>query len=112
MIFSTSKSGCILLAVTLLNPTQTSRAAKMTSDLVIVNALVHTMDASHPRADAVAIQGNRIAAVGPSAEIRALAGPMTRIIDGKGKLVLPGFNDAHVHFLDGGFALGSVDLRD
>jgi len=90
---------------------QTSHAALM-PDLVIINATVHTMDARRPLAEAVAISGNRIAAVGSSAEMKTLAGPATRIIDAGGQLVLPGFNDAHVHFLSGGFQLSSVDLRD
>ena len=88
-----------------------SHAAVM-PDLVIINATVRTMDAERPVAEAVAISGNRIAAVGTSAEIKALAGKETRIVDGRGGLVLPGFNDAHVHFLGGGFQLASVDLRD
>jgi predicted amidohydrolase YtcJ len=82
------------------------------ADLVIVNAAVHTMDAGRPTASAVAVIGNRIVALGSDAEIRALAGPRTRVIDAGGKLVLPGFNDAHVHFLSGGFSLANVDLRD
>ena len=65
-----------------------------------------------PTAGAVAVLGNRIAAIGSTPEIRALAGPGTRVIDAGGKLVLPGFNDAHVHFLMGGFSLANVDLRD
>ena len=81
-------------------------------DLVILNASIHTMDEAQPTAGAVAVFGNRIAAVGSSAELRALAGPRTRVVDAAGKTVLPGFNDAHVHFLSGGFALTNVDLRD
>lgn len=81
-------------------------------DLVILNAAVHTMDDARPTAGAVAILGNRIAALGSTAEIRAIAGPRTRVIDAAGKLVLPGFNDAHTHFLMGGFALANIDLRE
>jgi predicted amidohydrolase YtcJ len=87
-------------------------ASSLAPDLVIINAAVHTMDEAHPTAGAVAVSGNRIAAVGSTDEIRALAGPGTRVIDAAGKLVLPGFNDAHVHFLMGGFSLANVDLRD
>ena len=90
----------------------TAEAQKSEADLVIVNARVRTMDAARPNAEAVAVHGNRITHVGTSAEVRALAGPKTRVIDAKGALVLPGFNDAHVHFLSGGFQLSSVDLRD
>jgi len=81
-------------------------------DLVILNAAVHTMDDARPTAGAVALLGNRIAALGSTAEIRALGGPRTRVIDAAGKLVLPGFNDSHTHFLMGGFSLASIDLRD
>jgi predicted amidohydrolase YtcJ len=81
-------------------------------DLVIVNAVIHTMDLRQPTAQALAISGNRIVAVGTSKDIKKLAGSRTRTIDAHSQLVLPGFNDAHVHFLGGGFQLSSVDLRD
>jgi predicted amidohydrolase YtcJ len=81
-------------------------------NVIIVNATIHTMDARQPAAEAVAIYGDRIVAVGSSKEIKKMAGAETRTIDAKKQLVLPGFNDAHVHFLSGGFQLSSVDLRD
>ncbi|HLA12270.1 MAG TPA: amidohydrolase [Pyrinomonadaceae bacterium] len=81
-------------------------------ELIIVNANIRTMDPARPTAKAVAILGNRIVAVGSEKEIKKLAGPKTRTIDAKKHLVVPGFNDAHVHFLTGGFQLSSVDLRD
>lgn len=84
----------------------------MVADLVIVNANVRTMDSRAPSAEAVAVLGGRVLAVGSSGEIRRLAGKGTRVIDARGALVLPGFNDSHVHFLSGGFQLSSVDLRD
>jgi predicted amidohydrolase YtcJ len=89
-----------------------AKAQTMLADLVIVNARVHTLDRARPEAEAVAVYGNRIAAVGTSVEIRKLAGARTRIVDARGALVLPGFNDAHVHFIDGGGHLASVQLRD
>jgi len=84
----------------------------LAADLIIVNANIHTMDRNQPTAEAVAILGNRIIAVGSNDEIKKLQGPNTRTIDAKGQLILPGFNDAHVHFMSGGFQLSSVDLRD
>jgi len=82
------------------------------ADTIIINAVVHTMDPAQPTAEAVAIYANRIVAVGSTKDIRKLAGPNTRTIDANGRLLLPGFNDAHTHFLSGGFQLSSVDLRD
>ncbi|HVG37637.1 MAG TPA: amidohydrolase, partial [Pyrinomonadaceae bacterium] len=83
----------------------------MHADLIIENGVVRTMDAEQPAAVAVAVLHQRIVAVGSNAEIKRLAGPRTKVIDANGRLVLPGFNDAHVHFLYGGFQLSSVDLR-
>jgi hypothetical protein len=92
----------------------TSNAGKTSFavDLIITNARIHTMDSRQPTAEALAIYSNRIVAVGSTKEIKKLAGANTRVIDAKGQLVLPGFNDAHVHFMSGGFQLSSVDLRD
>jgi predicted amidohydrolase YtcJ len=67
------------------------------ADLVIVNAAVHTVDPALPRAEAVAIAEGRIAAVGSTSDVRALAGSRTEVIDAAGASVLPGFVDAHNH---------------
>jgi len=85
--------------------------ASLTPDLVLLNGNVHTMDSNRPIAQAVAVLGNRIVAVGTTRQIRALAGARTHAVDLGGKLLLPGFNDAHVHFLSGGFQLSGLDLR-
>lgn len=90
----------------------TINAQKVSPDLIVVNANAHTMDAAKPTAEAFAVMGNKIVAVGANNEIRAMAGANTRVIDAGGKLVLPGFNDSHTHFLEGGFQLSNVDLRD
>jgi predicted amidohydrolase YtcJ len=73
-------------------------AQQKTAELAIINANVRTMDAARPRAEAVAIAGNKIIAVGTNKEIRALIGKQTKTIDAQSRLVLPGFNDSHVHF--------------
>ena len=80
--------------------------------MILVNGKVWTENPSQPTARAVALEGNRILAVGDNGSIRKLAGPGTRIIDLHGRLLLPGFNDAHVHFLQGGGSLISVHLGD
>src|SRR3712207_5834525 len=86
--------------------------------LAVVNARVWTGDPSRPWADAVAAAGDRIVAVGSSAEVRKLvdgatrAGTSVRVVDARGMMLVPGFIDTHVHFLAGGFALASVQLRD
>src|SRR6266852_5526298 len=85
---------------------------KPAADLIIQNARVWTVDASRPEAEAVAILGDRIVAVGSSHELDAWRGPHTRVVDAAGKRLLPGFNDAHVHFMDGGSQLDNVQLND
>jgi predicted amidohydrolase YtcJ len=84
----------------------------LSADLIIVNAVVRTMDPGKPTASAVAITADRITAVGSNREAEAWKTPGTRVMDAGGKLLLPGFNDSHVHFISGGFQLASVDLRD
>jgi predicted amidohydrolase YtcJ len=86
--------------------------ASPAADLVITNARVHTVDKNRPEAQAVAVLGERIVAVGAAAEVDAWRGPKTRVVDAKGRLLLPGFNDAHVHFVGGGRRLDDVQLRD
>jgi predicted amidohydrolase YtcJ len=86
--------------------------SKPSADLIITHANIWTVDPSHPRAQAVAVLGDRIVAVGDETEVSAWRGRETRVIDAGGKLVLPGFNDAHVHFVSGGAQLDSVQLND
>ncbi|HYG78908.1 MAG TPA: amidohydrolase [Pyrinomonadaceae bacterium] len=85
--------------------TETRRAVT----LLLVNGKVFTADARGTVAQAVAIEGDRIVAVGTDAEIKARYSA-ARTIDLKGRLVTPGFNDAHIHFLGGGLSLLRVDL--
>jgi predicted amidohydrolase YtcJ len=81
-------------------------------DLAIVNGAIWTENSDQPHADALAISGSRIAAVSDNKTILNMAGPRTRIIDVQGRRIVPGFNDAHLHFYMGGDTLTSVDLRD
>src|SRR5262245_45225724 len=80
------------------------------ASLAIVNARVWTGDSTRPWADAIVVSGDTILAVGSSAEIRKIGA--ARVVDANGGMVTPGFIDSHVHFIDGGFRLSSVQLRD
>jgi predicted amidohydrolase YtcJ len=86
--------------------------AQPSASLVLLNGRIWTVNEAQPRAEAVACLGSRIVAVGSSGEIRQWVGAGTEVIDLHGKLVLPGFNDAHVHFFSGGENLAGVHLRD
>ena len=79
--------------------------------LAVVNARVWTGNPARPWADAIAVGGDRLVAVGSSAEIRKLAGN-AETIDANGQFLVPGFIDSHVHFVDGGYRLSSVQLKD
>lgn len=82
------------------------------ADLIIRDAKVWTVDKAAPTAQAVAVLDERIVAVGSNDEVDAWRGTRTRVIDAGGKLLLPGFNDSHVHFVEGGAQLDSVQLTD
>ncbi|MEO8637172.1 MAG: amidohydrolase [Gemmatimonadales bacterium] len=92
--------------------TACSRPPATAADLVIVNAHVFLADSAGTFADAIAVRGNQIMAVGTRADIDALRGPKTREIDAAGAAVTPGFNDAHVHFVEGSLSLDLVNLLD
>ncbi len=79
------------------------------ADRVFVNGKIWTGDDSRPRAEALAIRGDTIVGVGSSKEIRALAGPDSAVVDLKGRLVVPGFQDSHLHFP--GSSVNSVRLE-
>jgi len=80
--------------------------------VIITNANVYTVDKRQPTAQAVAIIGERIVAVGSKADIEQWKGPKTQVVDAHGRLLMPGFNDSHVHFVDGGAQLDQVQLND
>jgi predicted amidohydrolase YtcJ len=81
------------------------------ADLVVVGGTVWTGVDGAPDARAVAVRDGRIVAVGSEAEVRRLVGAETRVVDAAGGMVVPGFIDSHVHFVDGGFRLSQVQLR-
>jgi len=112
-----SLSGKISFAVLFLAPLFASNPlslaqSKPAADLIITHAKVWTVDQAQPVAEAIAVLGERIVAVGTNSEVNVWRGEQTRVIDARGRLLLPGFNDAHVHFVEGGRQLDSVQLND
>ncbi len=103
----------LLMTIAGLLAAVSARAQRAASaDLVILHGRAWTVDHAHPQAEALAILGSRIAAVGSDAEIAKWIGAETIKIDAQGKSVLPGFIDAHVHFSSGGCEISGVHLRD
>lgn len=81
------------------------------ADMVLINGKIFTVNPAQPWAQAVAIRGNRFVMVGSDEQARKLVGSDTQVIDLQGRLALPGFNDAHLHFANGGLYLLGIDLR-
>ncbi len=81
------------------------------ADLILHNGAIYTVDAARSWAEALAISGGRLVYVGTDAGVSAYRGPDTHTIDLKGRLVLPGFHDSHVHPATGGLELGLCDLN-
>jgi predicted amidohydrolase YtcJ len=82
------------------------------ADLIVTNARIWTGETRQASAAALAIIGERIVAVGEAKEIERWRGRDTQVLDAEGRRAIPGFNDAHVHFVDGGAELENVDLKD
>jgi len=82
----------------------------MNADLILFNGQFHTVDRENPRATAVAIRLGRFVAVGTDGEAMALRGSGTQVIDLKGRTVIPGLNDSHLHLIRGGLNY-NLELR-
>ena len=82
------------------------------ADLAFVGGGVYTVDAARPWVEAVAVRGSRIVAAGTDAEVREASGPATDVVDLSGRLLLPGFQDAHIHASAGGLNRTRVDLSE
>lgn len=94
---------CLLLAMA-------AFGAQPPAELVLRDATVYTVDAARSRAEAIAIRKGAIVFVGSDAGARAYVGPGTKVVDLQGRLVLPGFQDAHIHPISGGLQLAACDL--
>lgn len=86
-------------------------AGAQSVDTIVHHAKIYTVNAKQPWAEALAIQGDKVVAVGSEADVEKLRTPKTKMIDAGGHLVLPGFVDCHIHFLDGSLSLGRVNLE-
>jgi predicted amidohydrolase YtcJ len=102
----------LLLVSLLAGAASCSSLQEPTASLVVTGARVWTGDPEMPWAEAVAVSGERIVAVGAAADIEQLTGAETEVIKARGGLLVPGFIDSHVHFLAGGSTIASVQLRD
>jgi predicted amidohydrolase YtcJ len=89
-----------------------SRSTRLAADLIVTRAQIWTGDPQRPTAAAVAVIRDRIVDVGEVNEIDRWRGPATTVVDADGRRLVPGFNDAHVHLVDGGTELENVDLKD
>ena len=103
------RHGALLLA---LLAALAAGAAETPADLVLTGGAVYTVDAARSWAEAVAIRAGRIAYVGSDAGIRPFVGAKTRVILLAGRMLIPGFQDAHVHPMSGGIELGQCDLNE
>ena len=88
-----------------------NKDTKNPADTVVLHGRVYTLDSKLPWAQALAIRGDKIVAVGDDATIAKFRGVDTKVIDAAGQLVLPGFVDCHIHFMDGALSLGRVNLE-
>src|SRR3546814_20049234 len=86
--------------------------AQAHADTILVDGKVWTGNPGQPEAEAIAILDGKVAAVGTDIEVRSWAGPAPEVLELRGRRVVPGFNDAHVHFFDGSQGLASVQPRD
>jgi hypothetical protein len=112
MRFPYFRLGFFLLAVGFSIPLMAADAPPAPADVIVTNARIYTMNPQHKWAEAIAIRGEKIAAAGDRKSIEALRGPATKVIDADQHLVLPGFTDCHIHFMDGSLSLTQVDLND
>jgi predicted amidohydrolase YtcJ len=100
-----------LLTVCLSIPMVTGDAPPM-ADIIVTNGRIYTLNPQQPWTEAIAIGGGKILAVGDKTKIESYRGHETKVIDAQGRLVLPGFTDCHIHFLDGSLSLVQVNLDD
>jgi hypothetical protein len=109
---SRSTSAFLVAAVLALSVFAGAESGSPPADLIVTNARVYTVNPQQKWAEAIAVRGDKIVAVGDRKQIESLGGPQTRVIDGGHRLLLPGFVDCHIHFMDGSLGLTRVDLNN
>jgi predicted amidohydrolase YtcJ len=102
---------CVFLLAVGSASAQGSKDAKNAADIVVIHGRIYTLDSRQPWAQALAIRADKIVAVGDDATIGKFRGSDTKVIDAAGQLVLPGFVDCHIHFMDGSLSLDRVNLE-
>ncbi|MBZ5653665.1 MAG: amidohydrolase [Acidobacteriia bacterium] len=112
MRFPCFRLGFFLLTVCFSMPLAAADAPPLPADVIVTNARIYTMNPQHKWAEAVAIRGEQIVAVGDRKTIDTFRGPSTKVIDADQHLVLPGLTDCHIHFMDGSLGLTQVDLNN
>jgi predicted amidohydrolase YtcJ len=101
----------LCLSVVCLSCISYAATKSSTADVILIQARIYTVNPQQPWAEALAIRDGKILAVGKEDEISQYRGTSTKVIDAKGRLVLPGFTDCHVHFMDGSFSLEQVNVE-
>jgi predicted amidohydrolase YtcJ len=107
---ATLLAGCAVRPAAQGTPHANGSGAAVTATMVLINGRVVTVDDARPEAEAVALAGNRITAVGTTEELRRYIGPGTQVIDLQGRLAIPGFIEGHGHFMGLGQAKMVIDL--
>ncbi len=93
-------------------PRAAGQPVRVTADSILINGKIWTVNKAQPEAEGIAVWRGRIIAVGSNAKVEALRGPDTQVIDLKGRRVVPGFYDSHIHLLGSGQRLSEVALKD
>jgi predicted amidohydrolase YtcJ len=113
MLFPGSRSRIVLLAVIVLaSSVFAASGGPEDAEIILTNARIFTMNPQQKWAEAIAIRGDKIVAVGSAEKVAVLRGPATIVIDAGQRLLLPGFVDCHIHFMQGSLGLTRVDLND
>lgn len=110
MLFPHCALAVAAIATALITPCRAH--AQQPASLAIVGARVWTADPERPWAEAIAVVGSRVVAVGAREDVQKRIGEDTRVVDASGGLVTPGWFDSHIHLFQGGLNLSSVQLRD